>query len=441
MRRYLGVVSRRNPLPPGAGSVAIGLAVVGVTSYAFLIVSARALGPEQYGALSVVWAAAFLIGPGFFLPWEQELSRTLTSRGVIGEGSAPVVRKVFLAGAALSAVLLVVGVLVGPLVVSALFRDDWLLYAGVLLAIPAYFLAQCAKGLLAGTGRFGRYGLYLGTDASLRLVMCVGLAVAGVTVAGPYGITLGLAPIFALVPALWGQRHLAAPGPDVPWAPLLSALSALVVAAVSSLLVVNLPPLLVEVLAGPEEKEAVGQFTAALVLARVPLFLFQAVQAALLPQLTGLATSGRFDDFARLVRRLVGALVALAALATVAGLTIGPAVMRVVFGPDFVISAVTLGVLAAGSGMFIVASAMGQGVIALGAVRQVAAAWGAGVVAMLVGLTAGGDAVTRVQWSYLAGTAAATLVMAVLLRGRLRAGVTPEVGDVLEAMVEVQPEP
>ena len=48
-----------------------------------------------------------------------------------------------------------------------------------------------------------------------------------------------------------------------------------------------------------------GEFTAALVVARLPFFLFQAIQAALLPKLSGLVARGRYDEFRRGLRRLV----------------------------------------------------------------------------------------------------------------------------------------
>ena len=68
---------------------------------------------------------------------------------------------------------------------------------------------------------------------------------------------------------------------------------------------INAPPVLVQLLAGPRHKAEVGVFTAALVVARVPLFLFQAVQAALLPKLSGLVAAERYEEFRRGLRRLV----------------------------------------------------------------------------------------------------------------------------------------
>ncbi len=56
-----------NPLPPGTIAVGAGLAVTGLASYAYLVISARVLGPAQSGSLSVLWALVFMIG-GIFLP-------------------------------------------------------------------------------------------------------------------------------------------------------------------------------------------------------------------------------------------------------------------------------------------------------------------------------------------------------------------------------------
>ena len=47
---------RSNPLPEGTLAVGAGLIVSGVTSYGFLAISARALGPERYAPLGVLWA-------------------------------------------------------------------------------------------------------------------------------------------------------------------------------------------------------------------------------------------------------------------------------------------------------------------------------------------------------------------------------------------------
>lgn len=49
----------------------VGLGVSGIASYAFLALSARALGPTAFAPLSVLWATLFVAGPGLFQPVEQ----------------------------------------------------------------------------------------------------------------------------------------------------------------------------------------------------------------------------------------------------------------------------------------------------------------------------------------------------------------------------------
>ena len=60
---------------------------------------------------------------------------------------------------------------------------------------------------------------------------------------------------------------------------------------------VNAGPLAATLLADDDEKELVTQFTYGVLLARIPLFLFQAVQAALLPRLSRLAARNEIAEF------------------------------------------------------------------------------------------------------------------------------------------------
>ena len=427
-------LTERNPLPEGTISVGAGLAVTGLASYGFLVVAARALGPTVYGGLSVLWAMVYLVGPGFFVPLEQEVSRVLATHRARGLGSGPIVRRAALLGAALAGVLVAAALVLSPWLTERLFNDDWVLTVGLLIGIVGYAVANLVEGTLSGNGRFGRYGVYLGSEALLRLAICVGCAVVGVATAGPYGLALGIAPFLAVVPSLWGARGLAGPGPDVPWRELSLALGALLTASVMAQLLINASPVLVQLLAGPDQQAEVGVFTAAVVVARVPLFLFQAVQAALLPKLSGLAARGQLDEFRSGLTRLLAILAVIAVAAVAGAVTIGPAVVRVVFGPDFVVTRETLGLLAAASGVYILAMALSQALIALGRARQVAVAWVLGVVVLLVVTALGSDLLLRVELGFLAGSATAAGIMAWALRRAVRHGAQPHLGDVIEAL-------
>ncbi|MGH9149742.1 MAG: hypothetical protein ACRD0F_05315, partial [Acidimicrobiales bacterium] len=95
----LDKTSANNPLPEGAMAVGAGLLVLGLTAYGFLVISARAMGPERYASLSALWALVFLAVPGFFFPVEQEVARALSDRRARGLGGAPVIRRAALASA------------------------------------------------------------------------------------------------------------------------------------------------------------------------------------------------------------------------------------------------------------------------------------------------------------------------------------------------------
>ena len=61
----------------------------------------------------------------------------------------------------------------------------------------------------------------------------------------------------------------------------------------------------VQILAAPDQKELVAGFITGLFIARIPLLLFQAVQAALLPKLSGFAAEGKHDDFRTGLKQLL----------------------------------------------------------------------------------------------------------------------------------------
>ena len=67
----------------------------------------------------------------------------------------------------------------------------------------------------------------------------------------------------------------------------------------------------------------------------MPLFLFQAVQASLLPKLSGYAASGMYDDFRHGLKKLIIAVVGIGTAATVGAFAIGPWVLRLAFGSEF----------------------------------------------------------------------------------------------------------
>jgi O-antigen/teichoic acid export membrane protein len=425
-------------------AVGLGLLVNGICTYGFLVVSARVLGPaDEYAPLSVLWAVIFLAGPGFFLPLEQEVSRAVAARRGQGLGTGPVLRKAAILGAVLVAGLVAVTLALGPFMVDELFSGDWLLLLGLVVGYLAFYATHLARGAFSGLVRFRPYSIVIAADGVARLVLCVGLAVLGVEVAGPYGIVLGVAPLIAVAIALRGQHSLVTPGPDAPWSELSAALGWLLFGSALAQTLPNIPVVAVQLLATPAQADDVGDFQIGLIVARVPLFLFLAVQAALLPKLSALAGAGRIEEFKSGFRRLVVVVVAIGAVGTVAAFVIGPWAVQLLFGSGFDLDRRTLGLLALGSALYMLAVAMAQAVIALHGHARQAFVWLLGVVVFVavVVVTAGHDLFLRAELGLVAGAGAAAAGMAWVVRDRTRHGAVVTQDSLVEAIHDVVAEP
>ena len=418
-RARFAALADRNPLPDGTLTVGGGLVVNGIMSYVFLGIAARTLGVDAFAPLSVLWALIYLVGPGFFLPLEQEVSRSLANRWARGVGVGPLVKQAGLLGAALIGALVLTTLVAAPLLLDHLFDDQALILIGFVLAILGYSAVHLARGTLAGLGRFRGYALFFVYENSLRVAAAIVLALLGVDTAGPYAVAVGLAPGVAIGLALLGEHDLASEGPPAPWGELGAALGSLLAASVLTAFLLYAGVLAVELLADESESDKAGVFLAGLAVSRVPVFLFQAVQAALLPKLSALAGAGRFHEFRDRLRRLLAA-VGVIGVAGVAGAALlGPILIDILFGDDFALTRLDLGLLALSSAAFMLAVALGQALIALEGQSRVALGWLIGVLAFL-GVTAmGDDLFLRVEAGLAAGSAVAAVVIGGLARHRL----------------------
>jgi O-antigen/teichoic acid export membrane protein len=410
-------------LPRGSGTVGAWLLVTGLASYGFLTITGRALGPERYGGLSALWALGFLLGPGACLPVEQEVSRALASRRARGLGGGPVVRRATIGTGVLAAVLVGGALAAGPWLVDNLFDDEVLLLVGLVLLLAGYALEYLVRGVLAGNARFGPYGYLLGAEAGSRLLATIVLVVIGVATAGPYGVVLGVAPFIGVLVALRRRDGLVTPGPPAPWRELSRAFGWLLAGSLFAQALVNTGPILVQLLAPAKDDTATGQFLASLVIARIPVFLFQGVQAALLPRLAGHAGSGQVHDLRSETRRMTAAVGALCVVATAGAWLLGPTVVRIAFGADFALDRRDLALLAAASCIYLLGLTLSQALIALRQQPRVAIGWGVGIAVLVVVTLLGRDLLLRVELGFLAGAVSAAVAMGILLAGPMRRGV------------------
>jgi O-antigen/teichoic acid export membrane protein len=444
MAALLEAAKRRNPLPTGTAAVGVGLIVAGLSAYGFLFFADKALTKEAYSPLGVLWSMVFLIGPGLFLPLEQEISRALAERRARAEGGLPVVWRAATIGVGLFLAVSMVLIFGAGWISEHLFDDQYLMLVGLGLGLAGALMGHLTRGCMSGTGRFNGYGAYIGADGFIRVLGAVVLLVIGVSTPGPFGVAIGIAGLLAVPVGLLVQKPELEEGPDASFSEVGGALGLLLVASLSAFALMNLGPVLVQLLASDAQSEAAGRFVNGVVIARIPLFLFQAVQASLLPKLSALAHSGHLGDFRSGLRRLLIAVAGLAALGTVVGAVLGPFVVEVMF-PSADLGARTMGLLAAGAGLFMLAMACAQAVIALGGHADQAIGWASGLAALFVAVMAGAslDLFLRVELALLVGSAVALLVMGGLLLRRLAVAgpLKVERGDFIEALHDVPIEP
>lgn len=427
----------RLPVPEGTVPVAIALLIAGIATYAFFKIGNVAVGgDEAFAPITALWFATFALAPGFFLPLEQELGRALAHRRANGQGTAPVVKKVVQLGIGLTVAVVLVIAITSPIIAREYFGGDWSMVVALALAFAAYGPAHLARGICSGSGRFESYAIIMGSDGVIRIVLCVLLAVLGVVAVGAYGLAVAIAPLFAVGYVFWRGDLSTDDGPEASWGEVTPNLGWLLLGSVCAASLLNAGPIAANLLAEEGQEDLVTSFGQGVLLARIPLFLFQAVQAALLPRLSRLAAEGALDEFRSGLRRLMGVVVIVGIVGTAGAFVIGPWALDVVF--DANLSGKTLALLAFSSACYMMALATAQAVIALKGHALVALGWGIGAITFVVATWLGGeDVFRRVEIGLLASSIVAMLAFAIALQYKLHSGVTPDQDSIMDAITDM----
>ena len=420
----------------GVGILSLGLGAAGLVSYAYFSLASHALSADDYGRITLLWSTVFITVSILYRPVEQLLSRTIAEREAHGAEGAHHLRVA-------AGIQLVFGLLfaIAALAFRSGLEDDlfggssalyWILVATVLAYAASYF----ARGILAGRRRFALYGALTLMESALRvlfaLAVAVGIAsgeavVALGMVAGPV-VTLALLSFIvvrALVtpeprvgrtppPGAEADAPAAVGGdPDVAETPEFtlargSGYAASVVAVMlAEQTFLNAGPLIIKATAEVGGAALAGFAFNALLIARAPLQLFQAVQTSILPHLTRLRARGDADPFVRSVNLTLLAVAAFAAGVALVMLAIGPPLMDLLFGGDFDYAREGLVLVAIGMGLYLSASTLTQAMLARGQPRRVAAPWLAAAVVFTAFLLTPfvDDRVLRVEAAFAAGAA------------------------------------
>ena len=406
-------------LPEGAVTIAVGLIIAGVATYAFFRVGASALGgDEEFAPIAAMWFAMFALAPGFFLPIEQELGRALAHRRALGEGGRPVVTKI----AALTLVVSIVVVfglaISSPWLTGSYFSGDWLMFGALIIGFLSYAPVHLSRGICSGQGRFTPFAVVVASDGVMKIVGTVALTAIGITAVGAYAFAIAVAPLFAVVAIGLRGSLRTEPGPPAQWREITQNFGWLLLGTACAAVLLNAGPIAANILASENEADAVTRFSYGVLLARVPLFMFQAIQASLLPRLARLAAQCSFDEFRRGLRLLVIVVAAIGVAGTIFGALLGPWTLRLVYDAD--LGGRTLAMLALSSALYMMALAVSQAVLALEDHAYVALGWVISLITFVIGTWLSSDDVfQRIEIGLVASSAAAVIAFGLRLRRRL----------------------
>ncbi|MEY3816815.1 MAG: hypothetical protein RI966_792 [Actinomycetota bacterium] len=425
--------NKRSAIPEGTLSIGIGLLVAGVTIYIFFKIGQQALGQEKFKPLVSLWFVMFAIAPGFFLPIEQELSRAVAHRRALNQGVGPVVKKVALLCAVTVVFLLALILLLSPMINDNLFEGNVIITVSLAIAIVTYGALYFTKGLSSGLGKFSAYGFIVGADGAIRVLACTALLLLGVTQLSAYSLIIVITPIIGVMIVLLAGQLKTESGPPATWSEITENLVWLLGGSIFAAALVNAGPLTVDILGDSQDAIRVTQFGNAVLLTRVPLFLFQAVQAALLPRLTRLAARGDLVEFKIGFRRLVVLVIGVGVFGTIGAFLFGPFFLDLVYGGG--IDRRTLTLLALASAIYMMALAIAQAVIALRGHRLVALGWLLSFLSyVLCAWKVSQDLFLRVEVALVVSSTVALVSFALSLKALLKSGATVDIESVTTAI-------
>lgn len=406
-----------------------GLVVVGLAGYVFLALAGHAFSTADAAALASFYLIVSIVGPGVFVGLEQETSRSTSAWLARDRRFGIVARHAALVGAALLAVVLVALVVIGPLLTDKALSGQWGLYAAIFVAVAAAAAMYLVRGLLGGMQRFGGYAATLTVEGIVRLLLCVTVVVLGNPDATWYAITFGVGTVLAVAAGLPWLRHPHAGAiPDTSDIDDTASLRAMarrlvlmVAAAFGFQLVANLAPIVVTAKLGDADTATAAAFASAFVLVRVPVLLFAAVQAMLLPALTKAATVGDFATVRTTLGKFLAAVAVIGTPTVVLALLIGPEAVELLFGAQVRLPAGVVGLLAIGTVLVLITQVLMPALLALGRHRIVTMAWAVGAVVLVGVLTLPFTPTAAAAWAQIAGCGAVVLMMALSLAKTLHA--------------------
>jgi O-antigen/teichoic acid export membrane protein len=414
---------RRSGYGTGAKILSVGIASTGVVTFAYFSVASYVLGDVDYKGISLLWSVLFVTVSVIYRPIEQLLSRTIAGRRARGfETGHPMRTPLLIQGGFALAFLIVALALKGPLE-NQLFDGASALYWVLVVAVLAYAASYFARGWLAGHQWFALYGGLVFIEASARLLFAVAVAIGIATGQSAVAMGMAAAPFLSLlvVPLAFSRRPKESARRETDEEALGLARGGRFAVAVLCIMAAEQTLLNAGVLtanATATNAAVAGYVFNALLIARAPLQLFQAIQGSLLPHLAGLeATQGR-AEFNRAIRITLLAIAGFAGAVALGLLIVGPFAMSVLFDDHASYGRLGLTAVALGMGAHLAAGTLNQAALARDHAGHAAAAWVLSAVVFVVWMLVGvvGDELLRAEVGYLGAATVLCALLAVVYR-------------------------
>ena len=434
----------------GAAILSVGIGVTGLFTYAYFALASHSLPKDEYGGISLLWSAVFIVTGVLYRPVEQLLSRTIADRNVRGQQGNEHLRVAATIQLGLVVLFLALALAFRDKLENDLFNGSTTLYWVLVVAVVCYAASYFARGYLAGNRMFPLYGGLVFIEsvarASFALVLAVGIAEGQAVVA----LGIAAAPLLSLTVIPWAlARRIRVPAremddeeaareaaaydaagetsgagePEFTLSHGAGFAIAVLVIMLCEQTIYNAGPLLIKATESPAaQASALAGFAFnVLLIARAPLQLFQAIQTSILPHLTALRATGNADPFRRSVNVTLAAITVFAGGSALVLLVIGPTVMRLAFGGHFHYGRGGLVMVAVGMGFYLSAATLNQAALARERARAAAVCWIATAVAFVVFLLLPGfdDRVLQLEAGYLAAAGLLCTLLYVLYRRSL----------------------
>ena len=430
----------------GARILSIGIASTGLVTFGYFTVASHALdGDARYDRIALLWSVLFVIVSVIYRPVEQLLSRTIADRRARGLSGHPLRVPIGIQGS-FALIFLAVVLPLRETITDQVFGGSETTYWILVGATLAYGVSYFARGWLAGHERFGLYGLLVFIEAIARFLFAVAAAIGIATGENVVAMGIVAAPCVSLlvIPAAFAHRNR--PTVDPPEAAIAPAVDAAIesgpgaeaaeaaagdltlrrgagfAGAVFAVMLGEqtlLNGAVIAITASAGGIAVAGLVFNALLIARAPLQLFQAIQTSLLPHLAGLEVEGGQAAFSKTIRLTITSIAAFALGLALVLLVAGPELMDILFaGSNGQYSRVGLAVVALGMGWHLVAGTLNQAALVRGRSGAAAVAWLIAAALFIVWCVAEivEDAVLRAELGYFGATALLVLMLTLIYR-------------------------